>query len=172
MKVDVYSSLTSPECRTLKEFLSRQEIPYQDHDVNVDPLAAQEAVKLTGQNNVPVTVIDGQTVVGFNQPRLEQLIAQAEAAARPKFGAGIANVGKTGRKGVPIVFGVYVGRIGTGSIAERVGLAIGDVIIQMNNQQISDTTNMERFMVGIKQGDKLFIVFIRGTEVKTAEVTA
>jgi S1-C subfamily serine protease len=138
----------------------------------MDSTAAQEAVKLTGQNGVPVTVIDGQTVVGFNGPRLEQLIAQAEAAARPKFGAGIANVGKEGRKGVPIVFGAYVGRIGTGSIAERVGLAIGDVIIQMNKQKISDTTDLEHFMTGIKQGDKLSVVFIRGTVVNTVEATA
>jgi glutaredoxin 3 len=156
----------------LKEFLSRKGIPYQDHDVNSDPSAAQEAIKITGQNGVPVTVIDGQTVVGFNEPRLEQLITQAEAAARPKFGAGIANVDKGGRKGIPIVFGAYVGRIGTGSIAERVGLAIGDVIIQMNKQQISDTTDLERFMKGIKQGDKLSVVFIRGTVVNTAEATA
>jgi S1-C subfamily serine protease len=138
----------------------------------MDSTAAQEAVKLTGQNGVPVIVIDGQTIVGFNQPRLEQLIAQAEAAARPKFGAGIANVGKEGRKGVPIVFGAYVGRIGTGSIAERVGLAIGDVIIQMNKQKISDTTDLEHFMTGIKQGDKLSVVFIRGTVVNTVEATA
>ena len=114
----------------MKEFLSRKGISYQDHDVNSDPSAAQEAIKITGQNGVPVTVIDGQTVVGFNEPRLEQLIDQAQAAARPKFGAGIADVGKAGRKGVSIIFGAYVGRIGTGSIAERVGLAVGDVIIQ------------------------------------------
>jgi glutaredoxin 3 len=156
----------------LKEFLSRKGIPYQDHDVNSDPSAAQEAIKITGQNGVPVTVIDGQSVVGFNEPRLEQLIAQAEAAARPKFGAGIANVGTEGRKGVPIVFGAYVGRIGTGSIAERVGLAVGDVIIQMNNKPISDTADLERFMSGVRQGDKISVVFIRGTIVNTAEVTA
>jgi len=155
----------------LKEFLSRKGIPYQDHDVNSDPAAAQEAIRLTGQNGVPVTVIDGQPVVGFNEPRLEQLIDQAQAAQRLKFGAGIGNVGKAGRKGVPIIFGAYVGRIGAGSIAERVGLAIGDVIIQMNNQQISNTADLERFMVGIKQGDKLSVIFIRGTVVNTAEVT-
>ena len=172
MKVDIYSSPAWPHCQTLKEFLSRKGIPYQDHDVSSDPLAAQEAVRLTRQNNVPVTVIDGHTVVGFDQPRLEQLIAQAEAAARPKFGAGIANVGKAGRKGVPIIFGAYVGRIGTGSIAERVGLAIGDIIIQMNNKQISDTADLEHFMASIKQGDKLSVVFIRGTVVNTVEVTA
>jgi glutaredoxin len=172
MKVDVYSSPACPHCQTLKEFLSHKGISYQDHDVSSDPLVAQEAVRLTGQNNVPVTVIDGQTVVGFDQPRLEQLIAQAEAAARPKFGAGIANVGKVGRKGVPIIFGAYVGRIGTGSIAEKVGLAIGDVIIQMNNKQISDTADLEHFLASITQGDKLSVVFIRGTVVNTAEVTA
>ena len=116
-------------------------------------------------------MIDGQTVVGFNQPQLEQLIDQAQAAARPKFGAGIANVGKAGRKGVPINFGAYVGRITTGAIAERLGLAVGDVIIQINNQTISDTFALEHFMAGIKQGDKLSVVFIRGTTVNTAEVT-
>ena len=156
----------------MKEFLSRKGIPYQDHDVNSDPSAAQEAIKITGQNGVPVTVIDGQTVVGFNEPRLEQLIAQAQAAQRPRLGAGIGNVGKAGRKSVPIIFGAYIGRIVTGSIAEKAGLAIGDVIIQMNNQPISDTADVERVMAGIKQGDKLSVVFIRGTGINTVEVNA
>jgi S1-C subfamily serine protease len=156
----------------LKEFLSRKSIPYEDHDVNADPSAAQEAVRLTGQNAVPVTVIDGQTVVGFNEPRLEQLIAQAQTATSPKFGAAVADVGKAGRKEVPIIFGAYVGRIKTGSIAEKAGLKVGDVIIQLNNQSISGAVDLEHFIVGIKQGDNLSIVFIRGTSVKTAEVTA
>ena len=39
MKVDVYSSPACPHCQTLKEFLSRKGIPYQDHDVSSDPLA-------------------------------------------------------------------------------------------------------------------------------------
>ena len=155
----------------MKEYLSRKGIPYQDHDVNADPSAAQEAVRLTGQNAVPVIVIDGQTVVGFNEPRIEQLISQAEASIRPKFGAAVADVGKAGRKDVPIVFGAYVGRITTGSIAEKIELIVGDVIIQLNNQPISGAADLGRFLLGIKQGDKLSIVFIRGTEIKTAEVT-
>jgi S1-C subfamily serine protease len=51
-------------------------------------------------------------------------------------------------------------------------VAIGDVIIQMNNEQISDTVDLEYFMASIKQGDKLSVVFIRGTVVNTVEVTA
>ena len=99
-------------------------------------------------------------------------VSVCTTACSPEYGAGIANVGKAGRKGVPIIFGAFVGRIGTGSIAEKVGLAVGDVIIQMNNQPISDTADLERFMAGIKQGDKLSVIFIRGTGVNTAEVTA
>ena len=155
----------------MKEFLSSKGIPYQDHDVSTDSLAAQEVVRLTGQNGVPVTVIDGQTVVGFDQPRLEWLIAQAQAGTPPKFGAAVADVGKAARKGVPIIFGAYVGRIKPGSIAEKAGLAVGDVIIQLNNQAISSAADLEHFMADIKQGDKLSIVFIRGNAVNTAEVT-
>ncbi len=139
--------------------------------MSTNATAAEEAVRLTGQNGVPVTVIDGQIVVGFDRPRLEQLIVQAQTTQRPRFGAGVANVGKIGRKGVPIVFGVYIGRIGNGSIAERIGLEIGDVIIQMNNQPISDTSDLERSLAGIKQGDTLSVVFIRGMNVNSAEIT-
>jgi S1-C subfamily serine protease len=55
---------------------------------------------------------------------------------------------------------------------DQITVCIGDVIIQMNNQQISDTADLERFMAGIQQGDKLSVVFIRDTLVNTAEVTA
>ena len=155
----------------MKEFLSSKGITYQDHDINTDSSAAQEVVRLTGQNGVPVTVIDGQTVVGFDQTRLEQLIAQAQAGAPLKFGAAVADVAKAGRKDIPINFGAYVGRIKPGSIAEKAGLAAGDVIIQLNNQGVSRAVHLELLFANIKQGDKLSIVFIRGNAVNTAEVT-
>ena len=46
-------------------------------DVSRDRTAADEMVRLTGQLGVPVTVIDGQVVVGFDRPHLEQLLASA-----------------------------------------------------------------------------------------------
>jgi S1-C subfamily serine protease len=155
----------------LKEFLSSKGISYHDHDVTTDSLAAQEVTRLTGQNSVPVTVIDGQMVVGFDQARLEGLIAQAQAGAPLKFGAAVADVGKVGRKDLPINFGAYVGRIKPGSIAEKAGLAVGDIIIQLNKQGVSRAAHLEILIAKIKQGDKLSIVFIRGNSLNTAEVT-
>ncbi len=171
MKIDVYSTQTWPHCHTLKEFLSSTGIPYQEHDVNIEPGAAQEVTRLTGQMGVPVTVIDGQVVVGFDQPRLEWLIAQAPNNIPLKFGAAVADIGKSGRKDLPIKFGAYVGNIKPDSIAEKSGLEPGDIIIQFNNQGVSRAAHLEVLFAKIKPGDKLIIVFIRGNLINTAEVT-
>ena len=155
----------------LKEFLSNKGISYEDYDVNADPLAAQEVVRLTGQNEVPVTVIEGQVVAGFDKPRLEWLIAQAPNNMPLKFGAAVADAGKSGRQDLPITFGAYVGRTKPGSIAEKAGLAAGDIIIQLNDQVVSRASHLELLFAKIKSGDKLSIVFIRGNILNTAEIT-
>ena len=80
-------------------------------------------------------------------------------------------MGKAARKGVPIIFGAYVGRIKPGSIAEKAGLAVGDVIIQLNSQVISSAADLEHFIADIKQGNKVSVVFIQGNAINTAEVT-
>ena len=170
MKVDVYSSPSCSYCVRLKELLSSKGISYQDHDVSLDPLAAQEAAKMTGQNGVPVTVIDGQIVVGFDQPRLEWLIAQAQSNTPLKFGAAVADVNKSGRTDLPVNFGAYIGRIKPGSIAEKAGLAVGDIIIQLNNHGVSRAAHLELLMTKIKPGDKIKVVFIRRDIVTTAEI--
>jgi S1-C subfamily serine protease len=156
----------------LKEFLSRKSIPFQEHDVTQDYLAGQEVLKLTGQNAVPVTVIDGQVVVGFDELRLEQLLIQTQGSASPKFGAAIADVSKVGKNEVPITFGAYVGRIRPSSIAERAGLIVGDVIIQINKLPISNANDLGNVIAGIKRGDALSLVFIRGTSVVTVKTNA
>jgi glutaredoxin 3 len=155
----------------LKEFLSSRGITFQDHDINMDPAAAQEVVKLTGQNGIPVTTIDSQIVVGFDRPRLELLIAQSSANEPIKFGVAVADLDKSGRNDLPIIFGAYVGRIKSGSIAEKAGLAVGDIIIQFNNQGVSRAAHLELLLAKIKQGDKINIVLIRGNVVTKAEIT-
>jgi glutaredoxin 3 len=156
----------------LKEFLSRKGILYDEHDITIDPLAGQKVVKLTGQNAVPVTVIDGQVVVGFDELRLEQLIIQTQGAASPKFGAAIADVSKVGKKEVPITFGAYIGRVRPNSIAEKIGLSVGDVIIQINKRPISNAADLGSVIASTKPGDALSLVFIRGTSVVTVETNA
>ena len=60
-------------CGHVKEFLSANEVPFEDHDVSQDEKALAELQKL-GLMTTPVTVVDGEAVVGFNKEKLSSLL--------------------------------------------------------------------------------------------------
>jgi glutaredoxin-like YruB-family protein len=72
--VTVYSTPTCSWCNTLKEWLKKNNIFYTDVDVSRDQGAAEALVRRSGQQGVPQTEINGQIVVGFNQPELKRLL--------------------------------------------------------------------------------------------------
>lgn len=73
-RVTVYSTPTCSWCNTLKTWLQKNQIRYTDIDVSRDEKAAEELVRRSGQQGVPQTDINGQIVVGFDQPRLKELL--------------------------------------------------------------------------------------------------
>jgi glutaredoxin 3 len=56
----------------VKEFLHQKGIAYTDKDISKDESAFNELVD-KGFSATPVTIIDGEAVVGFNRAKLEQL---------------------------------------------------------------------------------------------------
>ncbi len=60
-------------CGKAKEFLSQRNIDFVDRDVTSDESALADLEKL-GYMTTPVTVIDGEAVVGFDRPKLEKLL--------------------------------------------------------------------------------------------------
>lgn len=73
-RVTVYSTPSCSWCNTLKSWLQKNGIRYSDVDVSRDQQAAEELVRRSGQQGVPQTEINGRIVVGFDQPRLKQLL--------------------------------------------------------------------------------------------------
>ncbi len=154
----------------VKEFLSQRGIGFEERDVSRDPSAAQELVRSTGQMGVPVTVIDGQTVVGFDRARLEQLLAQSQAGQRPSFGASIADASKiTTKQGLGITFGAYIGKVRPGSVAQRIGLAPSDIITELDQQRIANASDLERALAKLNRGSRFSLVFLRGNKTMTTE---
>ena len=151
MEVTVYTSPTCPYCNMVKEFLSQRSIGFEERDVSRNPSYAQELMKSTGQMGVPVTIINGQVVVGFDRERLEQLIAQTQTRQRPSFGASIADASKiTAKQGLVITFGAYIGKVRPGSVAERIGLSLGDIVTELNMKRIANADDLESALSSLK----------------------
>jgi glutaredoxin 3 len=50
-------------------------VAYEDIDVLTHATARDELIRLTGGTAIPVVVVDGQVVVGFDRPKLQRLLA-------------------------------------------------------------------------------------------------
>lgn len=126
----------------------------------VDGAAAAEMVRLSGQRGVPVIVIDGQVVVGFDRPRLDSLLAQAR---RPRLGAAVADASDMAAKGrCTVREGAYVGRVNPGSAAERAGLQVGDVITELANQPVSSASQLQSLLARLRPGQRAPLRYLRG----------
>jgi glutaredoxin 3 len=74
MAVKVFSTQSCPWCAKTKAFLKEHKIKFKDIDVGKDAKAAQEMIKKSGQQGVPVIDIDGEIIVGFDEDRLKELL--------------------------------------------------------------------------------------------------
>ncbi len=74
MKITAYSTETCVWCHKLKDFLKEHQIEFEEFDVGKDHEKAKEMVEKSGQMGVPVTEIDGEIVIGFDEPRLKRLL--------------------------------------------------------------------------------------------------
>jgi len=60
-------------CEREKEFLSQKGIAFTVKNIREDPAALAELQRL-GYQATPVTIIDGEVVVGFDRGKLERLL--------------------------------------------------------------------------------------------------
>ena len=157
----------------VKEFLSQRGVSYVEHDVSLDRAAAQELVKRTGRMAVPVTIINGETIIGFDRARLEAAVSQPPGPpdlARPSFGASVADAGKiTTRQGTGVTLGAYIGSVRPDSLAARLGLAKGDIITEVNKQSVTNAGELEEVLSRMDKGSYITVVFQRGDRKLTAE---
>ena len=150
----------------VKEFLSQRGVPYKEFDVSVDRTAAQEMINKTGQMGVPVTTIDGEVIIGFDRPRLEQTLSQQ----KPIFGASLADANRiTARKQAKAITGAYVGEVKPNSTAQRLGLVSGDIITSINSRSVKNVDDFESVMKGLRKGTHISVGYVRGEQQLTSQ---
>lgn len=74
--VQIYTTETCGYCHLAKEWFAKNGVQYSEINVGMggDASKRTEMVQKSGQMGVPVIDIDGQIVIGFNKPKLAQIL--------------------------------------------------------------------------------------------------
>ncbi|MCT4566175.1 MAG: thioredoxin family protein [Maledivibacter sp.] len=72
-KVVIFTSNTCPHCHTAKEYLSQNNIEFEEKNVQTDPQARKELVKKKIMG-VPAIFVDDEVIIGFDKNRLDELL--------------------------------------------------------------------------------------------------
>lgn len=71
--VIIYSSNSCGYCALAKEYLQEKGVSYEEKNISTDPAARKELMQ-KGYMGVPVIIVKGEEIVGFDKARLEQLL--------------------------------------------------------------------------------------------------
>ncbi len=73
-KVIVYTSYRCPFCKKVKDYLDSKNVPYEDYDVSKNRDKAEEMLKKTGKQLVPILDIEGEYIMGFDQEKIDEAL--------------------------------------------------------------------------------------------------
>lgn len=71
-KIEIYTSDTCVQCKKAKEFLKNNNIEFVEYNISSNQEYKRELIK-KGYLSVPVIVVDGQDILGFDLTRIKQL---------------------------------------------------------------------------------------------------
>ena len=74
-EITIYSTPNCHHCHAAKEFFAEHKIEVTDINVAEDAEARASMVELTGQMGVPVIKIGDDVLVGFDEPKLKELLS-------------------------------------------------------------------------------------------------
>jgi len=72
--VTIYTTPSCGWCKAAKQYFAEHNVEYSEKDVAADLFARDEMLQKSKQMGVPVIDVGGEIVIGFNQPRLAQLL--------------------------------------------------------------------------------------------------
>ena len=150
----------------VKNYLTEKGVKYIEYDVASNTIAAQKMIRLTGQRGVPVTVINGEVIIGYDVIKIEKAL-RLQQLTRPLFGAAITDADRlTEGKDKTQTFGAYIGRVRPGSLADKLGLVTGDIVIDISGQSVCNASDMETILNLLPPGSQISLSYKRNGEIQ------
>lgn len=73
--VTIYSTPVCHFCHAAKDFFKENNVEFTEHDVATDLDKRTEMIDMTGQMGVPVIRIGDDVIIGFDEPKIKELLA-------------------------------------------------------------------------------------------------
>lgn len=70
--IKIYTTTTCPFCHMAKEYFKEKRLNYEEINLTHNPERIQEMIQISGQMGVPVIVIDGKVIIGFNKHEIDK----------------------------------------------------------------------------------------------------
>jgi glutaredoxin 3 len=70
-KIIIYGAEWCGFCHMVMRYLDDKKIGYNYIDVDEKPQAGKDAVEKSGQRGIPVIDMDGEIIVGFDRPKID-----------------------------------------------------------------------------------------------------
>jgi glutaredoxin-like YruB-family protein len=150
--VTVYSTTTCPWCVRAKEYLKQKGVPFQEKNIEHDPVAAREIMQRTGQMGVPVITAGSDVIIGFDRARLDQLAKRYAESAPAEDTVPPPPPPKIGLRVKDASGGAEVGAVHPGSPAEAAGVRIGDIVTEINAKSVRSAADLEAVLATLTAG--------------------
>ena len=72
--ITIYSTPSCHFCHMAKDFFKENNVAYTEYDVASNLEKRKEMVDKSGQMGVPVIIIGDELIVGFDKPKISQLL--------------------------------------------------------------------------------------------------
>ncbi len=73
-KVIIFTTPTCSFCTAAKRYFREKRVKFREVDVSRNPSAAADMQRRTGQMGVPVILINNRPIVGFDKPKINQML--------------------------------------------------------------------------------------------------
>ena len=128
-------------------------------------------IRVSGQQGVPVTVSNGDVILGFDQTKFAKLAEKFAGPKRPPLGILAADAEEYLAKHpekvdlVPAgTKGVYVGKVRPSTVAARAGVKAGDVITSFAGKRVRNLGQLDQMVETLKAGDQATLKYLRDGE--------
>ncbi|NMB89486.1 MAG: PDZ domain-containing protein [Chloroflexi bacterium] len=134
------------------------------------------AAQVIGINTAKSTA-NGVEGIGFAipindaQPVIEDLINQGYVSGRPQLGVSLAEVRQPFFNPYGLQQGVYVSTVDPGGAAERAGLQAGDMLVAIDGQAITSSSDLTAIKNQYTAGDTVTVTILRDNQQKQLSLT-